>query len=600
MPDNNSVAMKKRAHSPSSTLFRSEAPDSPSSTSSPDARDRAIAAIQERARKRFALAPQVLEDRFEDSSSSVGSEIEQEVAAGSDASAWGEEQHEKILLCLNNAYDHFQNDWEVSNAYVWIPEFIFKSQEAVHGSRESTPVEQHQDSGCNDTVRGTSTTPTSQPGSTSPTTTSRPGSPEGLTKRISTAHKQYRKNCITPLIEWITKKYKLCWKGSANATKQREHVEEILRLVHMSYQSKNPETLWKPPEATLSACAFFNIWFHDETGGKFRPASDKHQRPEILADHVGLDFRAKPNKQQLKRLVPVSYIVSELKLRFPPDDIEPLSPNEKARIICLIKDPVLAAAFHELHGHFTHRSQYDDKSITCMDVIARRFNDTEVKCVTTYTALTTTDPEVCAELTKTVKDLDPNAGINVQSKEKLQAYLHSLKTVLTEFVRRWNKSGQNDPTQAPKYTTDDITLYAFYTLYAMNDEMCPLLYWGRDIPQRAQVELGVGMTKASHYTVQTKGDSEHTTIHLKLDESSTGSTSRESQLHETCQRLGATMNDLEEKIANKRIPAEHQARAANQYCQLSQNYLDHIEQLNAEVAKGLQGHLQNSQANSCN
>ena len=108
------------------------------------------------------------------------------------------------------------------------------------------------------------------------------------------------------------------------------------------------------------------------------------------------------------------------------------------------------------------------------------------------------------------------------------------------------------------------------------------------------------MTKAGHYTVQTKGDSEHTTIHLKLDEPSTGSTSRESQLHETCQRLGATMNDLEEKIANKRIPAEHQARAANQYCQLSQNYLDHIEQLNAEVAKGLQGHLQNSQANSNN
>jgi hypothetical protein len=113
-----------------------------------------------------------------------------------------------------------------------------------------------------------------------------------------------------------------------------------------------------------------------------------------------------------------------------------------------------------------------------MDVIARRFNDTEVKCVTTYTALTTIDPEVCAELTKTVKDLDPNAEIKVQSKEKLQAYLHSLKTALTEFVRRWNRSGQNDPTQAPKFTTDDITLYAFYTLYAMNDEMCPLLYWG--------------------------------------------------------------------------------------------------------------------------
>lgn len=82
--------------------------------------------------------------------------------------------------------------------------------------------------------------------------------------------------------------------------------------------------------------------------------------------------------------------------------------------------------------------------------------------------------------------------------------MHSLKTALTEFVRRWNRSGQNDPTQAPKFTTDDITLYAFYTLYVMNDETCPLLYWGRDIPQRAQVELGVGTTKAGHYTVQTK------------------------------------------------------------------------------------------------
>lgn len=89
-------------------------------------------------------------------------------------------------------------------------------------------------------------------------------------------------------------------------------------------------------------------------------------------------------------------------------------------------------------------------------------------------------------------------------------------------------------------------------------------------------------------------DLEHTTIHLKLDEPSTGSTSRESQLHEICQRLGATMNDLEEKIANKRIPAEHQARAASQYCQLSQNYLDHIAQLNAEV----QANLRSSQANS--
>jgi hypothetical protein len=201
----------------------------------------------------------------------------------------------------------------------------------------------------------------------------------------------------------MTKKYKLCWKGSTNPTKQQEHVEEIIRLVHMSYESNNPDRLWKPPKATLSACAFFNIWSHDETGSKFRPASDTHQRPEILADHVGLDFRAKPSEQELKRLVPVSSIVSELKLRYPPDDIEPLTPNEKARIICLIKDPVLAAAFHELHGHFTHRSQHDDKSFTCMDVIARHFKDTEVKCMTTYTALTHVDPEVCAELTSTVK-----------------------------------------------------------------------------------------------------------------------------------------------------------------------------------------------------
>ena len=201
--------------------------------------------------------------------------------------------------------------------------------------------------------------------------------------------------------------------------------------------------------------------------------------------------------------------------------------------------------------------------------------------------------------------MDPNAEIQVQSKEKPWAYLHSLKTALTEFVHCWNRSGQNDPTQAPKFTTDDITLYAFYTLYVMNDETCPLLYWGRDIPQQAQVELGVGTTKAGHYTVQTKfaglqppesmDNAETTTIHLKLDEPSTGSTSRESQIHETCQRLGATMNDLKDKIANRRIPADQQACADSQYLQLSQNYLDHIEQLNAEVAKGLQANLRSSQ-----
>jgi hypothetical protein len=171
----------------------------------------------------------------------------------------------------------------------------------------------------------------------------------------------------------------------------------------LSYESNNPGRLWKPPTATLSACAFFNIWSCDESGSKFRPASDKHQRPEILADHVGLAFRTKPSEQELKRLVPVSFIVSELQLRFPPDDIDPLTPNEKARIICLIKDPVLAEAFRELHGHFSHRSQHDDKSITCMDVIARRFNDTGVKCMTIYTALSNVDPEVCEGLTSTVK-----------------------------------------------------------------------------------------------------------------------------------------------------------------------------------------------------
>jgi len=178
-------------------------------------------------------------------------------------------------------------------------------------------------------------------------------------KKLSYVHTQYRKNCITPLIEWTTKKYKLCLKGCTNPTKQREFVEQILRLVHMSYESNNPDRLWKTPTATLSACAFFNVWCDDESGSKFRPASDKHQRPEILAHHVGLDVQDKPSEQELKKLVPVSYIVSELKLRFPPDDMDPLTPNEKARMICLIKDPVLTEAFHELHGHFSHRSQYE-------------------------------------------------------------------------------------------------------------------------------------------------------------------------------------------------------------------------------------------------
>jgi hypothetical protein len=75
------------------------------------------------------------------------------------------------------------------------------------------------------------------------------------------------------------------------------------------------------------------------------------------------------------------------------------------------------------------------------------------------------------------KDLDPNSEIRVQLKEKLRAYLHTLKTTLTDFVHHWNRSSQNDHTQAPKFATDDITLYAFYTLYIMNDEMCSLFYW---------------------------------------------------------------------------------------------------------------------------
>jgi hypothetical protein len=201
--------------------------------------------------------------------------------------------------------------------------------------------------------------------------------------------------------------------------------------------------------------------------------------------------------------------------------------------------------------------------------------------------------------------LNPNAEIKVQSKEKLRAYLHALKTTLTDFVRRWNRSGHNDPTRAPNFATDDITLYAFYTLYILNDETCPLLYWGRDIPLQAQVELGTGPATGDHTgrtsiagsrPVVSLGNTETTTtIHLRLDEPSTSSTtSRESQIHETCQRLGATMNDLKDKIVNHRIPAEHRARADSQYCQLSQNYLDHIEQLNAEVANELQARTSQS------
>jgi hypothetical protein len=87
----------------------------------------------------------------------------------------------------------------------------------------------------------------------------------------------------------MTKKYKLCWKGCTNQTKQHECVGQILHLVLMSYESNNPDRLWKTPTATLSACAFFNVWSDDESGSKFRPASDKHQRLKILPHHVGLD-----------------------------------------------------------------------------------------------------------------------------------------------------------------------------------------------------------------------------------------------------------------------------------------------------------------------
>jgi hypothetical protein len=296
MPKNSGGLPKKRAHSPSSG-FRSEAPDSPSSTSSPEARAKAIAAL-----KRGKPAPQALEDEFESSSSS-GDDSELEVTS------------EKMLLCLNNAYDHFQNDWELRNAYVWIPDFIFESKE-LESSRKSTPDQQDGGGSNTSDMASLSTTPTSHadspPGWTPPfscpgspqvkmkkhshvhaqyqkngggsntsdiaaslcttsmahadsppgwtTPFSCPGSsPELKMKKLSYVHTQYRKNCITPLIEWTTKKYKLCLKGCTNPTKQREFVEQILRLVHMSYESNNPDRLWKIPTVSLSACAFFNI-----------------------------------------------------------------------------------------------------------------------------------------------------------------------------------------------------------------------------------------------------------------------------------------------------------------------------------------------------
>jgi hypothetical protein len=165
MPNNSGAHRKKRAHSPSYG-FRSEAPDSPSSTRSPEARARAIAR-----QKRDMPAPQVLEDEFE-SSSSGGNDSELEIT------------HEKILLCLNNSYDHFQNDWELTNAYVWIPDFIFESQE-VGGSRKSTPDQQDGNSYTSD-IASIATTPSyhpdSPPGWT--TTISRPGSPQGRTKKF--------------------------------------------------------------------------------------------------------------------------------------------------------------------------------------------------------------------------------------------------------------------------------------------------------------------------------------------------------------------------------------------------------------------------------
>jgi hypothetical protein len=338
-------------------------------------------------------APHVLEDEFKSSSSADGNDSELEIT------------EEKILLCVNNAYDHFQNDWELCNAYVWIPEFIFKSQEVGGRSRKSTPDQQDGGIYTSD-IASIGTTPSPHPDSPSTwmtTISSRPGSPEAKATKLSSVHTQYRKNCITPLIEWATKKYKLCWKNCTNQTKQRECVEQIICMVRMSYESNNPDRLWNTPTATLSAYAFFNLWRDDESGSKFRPVSDKHERPEILEYQVWLDAEDKPNEKELKKLVPVSFIVSELKLHFPPDNMDPITPNEKARMICLIKDPSLAESFRELHGHFSHRCQLDNKNITCMDVITRCFNDTEVKYTTNYTALSNIDPEVCKVLTSTVK-----------------------------------------------------------------------------------------------------------------------------------------------------------------------------------------------------
>jgi hypothetical protein len=141
MPNNSGGLPKKRAHSPSYG-FWSEAPDSPLSTTSPEARAKAIAAL-----KRGKSAPQVLEDEFESSSSS-GDDSELEVTS------------EKMLLCLNNVYNNFQNDWELINAYVWIPDFIFESKE-LESSRKLT--QDQQDGGGSNTsnIASLSTTPTS-------------------------------------------------------------------------------------------------------------------------------------------------------------------------------------------------------------------------------------------------------------------------------------------------------------------------------------------------------------------------------------------------------------------------------------------------------
>jgi hypothetical protein len=166
MPNNSGGLQKKRAHSPSYG-FQSEAPDSPPSTSSPQARAKAIAAL-----KRGKPASQVLEDEFESSSSS-GDDSELEVTS------------ERMLLCLNNATNHFKNDWELRNVYLWIPDFIFKSKE-LESRRKSTPDQQDGVGSNTSNIASLSTTPTSNADSPPEwmTPSSCPGSPQVKLKNI--------------------------------------------------------------------------------------------------------------------------------------------------------------------------------------------------------------------------------------------------------------------------------------------------------------------------------------------------------------------------------------------------------------------------------